>query len=438
MSGAGATCPPSDRALSPRERFNRIPESGLCIGCGLCQSLAGPERIAMAMTPEGNQRPVVRGGLEDRMVDRIYAVCPGTRVEGLPERLLAAETTVDPVWGPFQGIVHAHAADPEVRFQGSTGGMLSALALYLLESRRVDFILHAKASTAHPTWGERHVSFDAAAVMAGAGSRYGPTAPLVDFREMLDQGRPFAFIGKPCDVAALRNYAQFDDRVDRLCKLHLAPVCGGFMQPAAMRRFLAALGLAEADVTRFSYRGRGCPGPTRIETADGRVIEKTYLDMWGEDESAWGLPFRCKICPDGIGEAADIAAADTWPGGSPTPEGQATDKGTNAVLARTAAGLDLLEAAARDGAIVIVGDAGPRDMDVYQPHQVSKKLAAWARLAGLRATGRPAPETARLRIDDLARRAGVAVNLAQGRGTRRRAREGRTDEPTPRPATPLS
>ncbi len=420
--------------MSPRERFNRIPESGLCIGCGLCQSLAGPECISMAMTTEGNQRPVVRGRLDDRMVDRIYAVCPGTRVDGLAERLLTEDTSVDAVWGPFQRIVYAYAADPEVRFQGSTGGVLSALALYLLESRRVDFILHAKASAAHPTWGERHVSFDAAAVMAGAQSRYGPTAPLVDFREILDRGRPFAFIGKPCDVAALRNYARLDDRVDRLCQFHLAPVCGGFMEPAAMRRFLASLGLAEADVTRFSYRGRGCPGPTRIETADGRVIEKTYLDMWGKDESAWGLPFRCKICPDGIGEAADIAAADTWPGGAPTPESQATDKGTNAVLARTANGRDLLDAAARDGAIVIDGEAGPREMDVYQPHQVSKKLAVWARHAGLRAAGRLAPETARLRIEELARTAGVSSNLAQARGTRRRAREGRTDEPTPRPA----
>ena len=37
----------------------------------------------------------------------------------------------------------------------------------------------------------------------------------------------------------------------------------------------------------------------------GRVVELDYLDMWGEDDSAWSLPFRCKVCPDGIGEAAE-------------------------------------------------------------------------------------------------------------------------------------
>ncbi|MEM7224936.1 MAG: Coenzyme F420 hydrogenase/dehydrogenase, beta subunit C-terminal domain [Pseudomonadota bacterium] len=422
-----------DSQESLRARFNLISESGLCIGCGLCQSLAGPERIAMAKTPEGNQRPVVTGDLDRELVDKIYAVCPGTVIEGLPEALVDEATQSDPVWGPLRRIVRAWAADPEVRFRGSTGGVLSALATYLLESGRVDFILHATAAKDEPTWGERHISFDKAAVMAGAGSRYGPTAPLLDIGEVLARGRAFAFVGKPCDVAALRSYARFDERVDKLCKLQMVPVCGGFMETGGMAKFLASLGIAEEELTGFSYRGYGCPGPTRVETADGRVIDKNYLDLWGEDESAWKLPFRCKVCPDGIGEAADIAAADTWPGGSPAWEGQKDDPGTNAVVARTAAGLEVLEGAARDGAIVVERDITARDLSDYQPHQVSKKFAVWARHAGLRAAGHLAPETARLRIAELAKEAGFAANLAQARGTRRRAREGLTGEPTPRP-----
>jgi coenzyme F420 hydrogenase subunit beta len=416
------------------DRFYRIAEDGLCIGCGLCQSVAGPDLIRMARTPEGAERPVVHGELDDETVDRIYDVCPGTRIEGLPEVLIGEETEVDPAWGPYLRIVRAFAAEPEVRFKGATGGILTALAIYLLESRRVDFILHATASKTNPTWGERHLSFDRAAVMEGAGSRYGPTAPLVDFGAVLDPGRPFAFVGKPCDVAAVRNYARSDPRVEQLCKFQMVPVCGGFMEPSGMRRFLASLNITEEELTGFRYRGHGCPGPTRIETRDGRVIEKTYLDMWGEDESAWSLPFRCKVCPDGIGEAADIAASDTWPGGSPTWEGQADDPGTNGVVARTRAGLELLEAAARDGAIVIEREITPRDMDLYQPHQVNKKHAVWARYVGLRTAGQLVPEVRRLRIEELARANGLAANLHEARGTRRRARQGRTREPRPRPA----
>jgi len=214
----------------------------------------------------------------------------------------------------------------------------------------------------------------------------------------------------------------------------LVMVCGGFMEPRQMRVFLAANGVGDGEVARFRYRGFGCPGPTHIETTDGRVIEKNYLDFWGDDESAWALPFRCKVCPDGIGEAADIAAADTWPGGSPTWEGQAGDPGTNAVIARTLAGLELMEAAAPDGALVIERDITMRDMDDYQPHQVRKKHAVWGRYLGLGTSGRLTPDVRRLRIAELARANGVAENLRQARGARQRVREGRASEPTPRPA----
>ena len=60
------------------------------------------------------------------------------------------------------------------------------------------------------------------------------------------------------------------------------------------------------------YRGMGNPGMTRIEAKDGRVFELTYNDLW-EDESKWMLQFRCKICPDAIGELADIAVSDVGP-----------------------------------------------------------------------------------------------------------------------------
>ena len=34
---------------------------------------------------------------------------------------------------------------------------------------------------------------------------------------------------------------------------------------------------------------------------------REYNSFWGE-ESTWRVPFRCKICPDAIGESVDIAA----------------------------------------------------------------------------------------------------------------------------------
>ena len=417
---------------TPAARLNAISEQGLCTGCGLCQAIAGPDGVRVVKMTTGYERPVAQPGLDHAAVDRIYDACPGVHADGLPARLVDAGTRIDNVWGPWRRIVHAWASDPAVRHEGSTGGVLTALAQYLLRSGRVSFILHVRASETEPTFGTRHLSFTEADVLAGVGSRYGPAAPLIDVGDVLDRGEPFAFIGKPCDIAGLRNLARQDDRVDRLVRYWLTPVCGGYMPPASMDAFLEGIGIAPDEVTALRYRGRGCPGPTRIETSEA-ARELHYLDFWGEDESQWALPWRCKICPDGIGEAADIAAADSWPGGSPDRATSKTDPGTNAVIARTAAGQELLEAAARDGAITLEHDIVPDTMSHCQPHQMRKKYAAWARYQGLRNEGRLVPNCARLRLEELSAELPEDETARQRAGTRERVRIGKADEPTPVP-----
>jgi len=420
----------SNDGETPTERLNAIVEQGLCIGCGLCQSVAGKNRVRVTRTSNGYLTPVVEGELDHATVDRIYAVCPGTRVEGLPARLVENDTHHDNVWGPWRRIVRAWAADPEVRFEGSTGGALTALAAYLLASKRVDFILHVKTSTSEPSFGEATLSFTEANVFEAAGSRYGPAAPLLDIGEVLDRNQPFAFIAKPCDIGALRNYAQQDERVDRLVRYWLTIVCGGYGTPRGTDAFFRRSGIDPEAVTGLRYRGRGCPGPTRVETADS-VQEFHYIDYWGADETTWTLPFRCKICPDGIGEAADIAAADTWVGGSPNRVDSGDDPGTNALIARTRAGEELIAAAAADGALTLEYDIVPHTVSVYQPHQVNKKYAAWARHQGLMDAGRMAPQTERLRIAELARELPEETNRFQRDGTRKRVEIGKASEPTP-------
>ncbi|MDH3667993.1 MAG: Coenzyme F420 hydrogenase/dehydrogenase, beta subunit C-terminal domain [Paracoccaceae bacterium] len=279
------------------------------------------------------------------------------------------------------------AGDPAVRHRGATGGVLTALAQYLLRSGRAAFVLHARASDIEPTFGQAHVSETEEEILAGARSIYGPASVLVAINEALARAQPFAFVGKPCDISALRNLATLDPRVDALIKYWLTPVCGGFMPPEPMADFLRGHGIDPATVSRFSYRGDGCPGPTRVETADGQVHDFHYLDFWGEDESSWSLPHRCKVCADGIGEGADIAAADTWPGGSPDRVDSEADPGTNALVIRTQAGADLVEAAASDGALVLGDEVNPNFMNDVQPHQRKKNTRSRRASMGWRPRG---------------------------------------------------
>ena len=408
--------------------LTEIVENGLCIGCGLCRSIAGPDQVELVMTPEGRERPVARRELGERLLARINAVCPGTRIGGPDPAGQSDDAGSDTVWGSAARLSIGYAGDPVVRFRGSTGGALTALGQFLLASGRVKFILHVAASRSAPMRSERRLSFDSASVLESAGSRYGPAAPLMDFCEILERGEPFALIAKPCDITAVRSLAQIDPRVDRHMRYALTLVCGGASDLAKSEEVLERFGVSEEELALFRYRGFGNPGPTRLETKDGRAFELTYQQLW-EDEAKWMIQPRCKICPDAVGQGADIAASDVWPGGGPTGE----DDGFNGIIVRTRRGLELYDAAVVAGVLTIERPASFADFDLFQPHQLRKRRAVWARLKGMEIAGKPVPQVTDLGLEDCARQNSLAENLSEGRGARERAKRGRLGEPRPVP-----
>jgi coenzyme F420 hydrogenase subunit beta len=403
-----------------------IVENGLCIGCGLCLSLAAPGAVELVMTPEGRLRPLATQAMDRPALTRINAVCPGTRIAGPDQAQSASAAVHDTVWGPAERIVIGHAVDPTVRFQASSGGVLTALGQFLLATGRVKFILHVSASRSAPMRSERRLSFDSAAVLDGAGSRYGPVAPLADFGAILDCGEPFALIGKPCDVTAVRNLARHDPRVENLMRYALAFVCGGASDLSKSEQVLQRFGLSEEELALFRYRGYGNPGMNRIETREGRAFELTYRQLW-EDEDKWMIQPRCKICPDAIGQVADIVASDAWLNGGPAVD----DEALNGIIVRTKRGLGLFEAAVAAGTLAVKRETSFAELSELQSHQQRKRRAVWARLKGIEIAGKPVPLVTDLALEDCARQNSVAENLAEGRGARDRAGRGRLGEPTP-------
>ena len=407
--------------------LNEICASGLCVGCGICQSLAGQEHVEMTLVEPGYLRPKTKKPIPQEVMNTILDVCPGVRIDGA-----CVENTPlsDAVMGPGVSVWRGNASHDEVQFRAAAGGALTALAMYLVDSGEVSFVLHVCAARDAPMLSERKLSFDAGAVLDGAASRYGPAAPLVDVTQLLDRAEPFAFIGKPCDVAAVKNLARHDKRAAELIKYTLTLSCAGVPALEFSTQFLERHAMDEKNLSEFRYRGHGWPGPTYAKTSDGREARESYLEMWYPYNEKWKTQFRCKICPDATGELADITSVDDWPTGFPEKDERV---GRSLVVARTKAA-DQLVRKAIDAGYLTMQPAAEKMQGLHQtqPHQVNKKRGVLARLITMWLSGLAVPRFTNMRLLASALTIHPLFHLRNGKGLRARVRERQHCEQVPR------
>lgn len=357
---------------------------GLCTGCGACESLAG-DALRMGLSPEGFMRPRRVGALSAASERAILSVCTGRSLPPPP----LADAPVHRIFGRIVHMGRGHAADPVLRFRGATGGVLTALAVHLVESGRVEGVLQIATPPDDPMGSEPRFNTTREEILRAAGSRYGPAAPLKVVGELLDQGRRFAFVGKPCDVAALRRMALVDPRIDRQVPVMLAMFCGGSPSIDSTHAVVRRFGEEPEDVVEFRYRGHGWPGPTYVRTVQGREHRQSYDDTWYSG-LRYELMFRCKICADGLSEHADVVAGDCWVMENGRPSHREAGDGWNVHIARTARGAELIRDAVAAGALV-EEPFGIRELEeMHEDHALKKRSVFW-RIAGLVLTGQPRP-----------------------------------------------
>lgn len=288
------------------------------------------------------------------------------------------------------------AADEGTRFQGSSGGVLSALAVHALESGMVDAVLHVAADPKRPSYNRMTLSDQPEQIISGAGSRYASSSPLEDIDALLQRDDRILFIGKPCDVSALRMLSTIDSRVDERFPIKLAFFCAGVPSHRGAGRIIGAMGLDPDHVTIFRYRGEGWPGLTKAVDDKGNVGEMPYSESWGGYLSK-ELQFRCKICPDAVGGVADIACADAWYGDETGYPLFDEADGRSLIMTRTFVGDDLLTDAMAKGKIV--AESLPIDeIRKMQPYQAARKSRIAARTAACQTLGRPVPKMKGLKL----------------------------------------
>lgn len=368
------------------ESLRSISDANLCSGCGICESLAGSDCVEMQVDFEGFYRPHIHQPIPDNIWGIIQQVCPGI----ILEQNVNDTNSKHAIWGTFIDQWVGYAVAEDVRWKAASGGALSAISTYLLNADVVDYVIQIGVDVDAPFLLTTHLSSTREEIIECAGSRYAPTTLLKNFIQLLTEDtRKFAVIGKPCEIAAVRSYLTLNPQYSERVVVLLSFFCAGVPSLYATHQLVDTLGIKREEVKSFRYRGFGWPGRTTAITCSGQKYSMSYRESWGGILGK-RLQFRCKICPDGIGEFADIVCGDAWitKDGSPDFE---EHPGKSLIFARTVTGFDLINSAAHSGHLILEPFAGFEMLALMQPYQRRRRQAIIPRLLALQLAGRPIP-----------------------------------------------
>ncbi|RZL84972.1 MAG: hypothetical protein EOP32_01615 [Rhodococcus sp. (in: high G+C Gram-positive bacteria)] len=385
---------------------------GNCSGCGACALL--DKDVSLALADNGFIRPRLNSSdsseTDPTALAEFRQSCPGISVQAQ----CPADATRHDFLGPIVSVWEAYALDAAIRFKGSSGGTLTALNEWLLATGEIDSVVVAAASASGPERTESSAVRTGSDVVRAAGSRYAPTANAA----VADIDNPgSAVVGKPCEIAALRAIAKSRDQQPPLL---LSFFCAGVPSQHATDSLIRELGVDEgAELAAVRYRGHGWPGDFYAEDARGNSVRASYDDSWGKHLGP-AVQQRCKLCPDGVGESADISAGDFWRADAKGYPDFTDQDGLSVLIARTRRGEEVIRRAAQEG-VISVRAVDPDAVAAVQPFQVVRRATLLGRLAGSRLAGHPTPRYRGFRLWWLSLRSPVRTLRATA-GTFRRAR----------------
>ncbi|MEW6366630.1 MAG: Coenzyme F420 hydrogenase/dehydrogenase, beta subunit C-terminal domain [Acidobacteriota bacterium] len=372
------------------ERLRReVIDPGLCTRCGSCVGVC-PPGVVEFRDPLGQVIPALASPAAcDGCRGACYAGCSGAEVH-FPTLAEFAHATQPQ--NPFLGVVRSlyvgHAADEEVRRAGASGGVISAIAIYLLEQGIVDGVIALGPVTGEPWRFEPKVARTRAEVIACAQSKYSISPPNVILRRLEQEPAEFraAFIGIPCQVHSIRKLQIEGQTASRKITHVIGSYCGNILHFDAVRGFLAKHRVTDYRLIRkLEYRAGEWPGKMRVTLEGGRVLEmpKFYANYL--------IPFymmrRCLLCTDLANEFADISGGDAW-----APVYEERGKGFSLIMGRNGTGQRILDAMIGQGLLEVENVDEAATVDMHSHMLDFKKRGAFLRIATRRSRGERAPE----------------------------------------------
>jgi coenzyme F420 hydrogenase subunit beta len=365
-------------------------EEGLCCGCGTCAGVCPEDAIQMQKT-DGLYQPRID---ETKCINCTLCIrsCPGHSVdfEGISLQVFNAKYKNDSVGNHLSCYV-GYSTDDTIRFNSSSGGLITQLLIFALENNIIDGVITTRMSKTDPLETEPFIARTRTEIVEASKSKYCPVASNICLKDVLKENGRFAVVGLPCHIHGIRKAEQLNKELKKKIILKFGLLCSHTVDFKGTKFILNKMGLNENEIAEITYRGNGWPGSMVIRTKEGANLRLPLVGSWHAYwmvfSSFFFTPMRCTMCPDQAAELADISFGDAW-----LPEFNNEKIGMSILVSRTRIGDSLISQAneAKEVSVKCVGIE-----KIYQSQRVNmkiKKSDLSFRLSALRLLGLATPK----------------------------------------------
>lgn len=313
--------------------ISNVVKKNLCLQCGTCFSICPNDCIDFKRDTMQNYVPVVNEQLCTEC-GLCLQVCPGIGVDfkNLSNNSgFKKNRKYHPYIGRYLNTFLGYSLEKKIRAKASSGGIVSAILLQLLETGVIDGAIVVRNKKKNPFNPEVFVAKSQQEIFNSMQSKYHPVCLNRALKEIDKTPGKYAIVGLPCHIHGLRKYERLRDYNQKIF-LSIGLFCGLNLRFDSLEFFVHKLGKKLKDLEKVSYREGKWPGKTVLEFAKTYcIVDKNILNH------IFTLP-RCLFCIDHTNELADISCGDAW-----LPELlKRNDGGWSTIISRSSKGNEIL------------------------------------------------------------------------------------------------
>jgi len=331
--------------------IDSVVKNDLCTQCGACVAMCPHDNIVIERDAHWRFYPQVVDlqPCVEHCKSLCVEICSGVHEDSSLWKIdpIVEQSYEEWCGGPVVKTWIGYSNDHGIRSRGTSGGLITGLLVYLLESGKIDGALLVGPNKSHPLEHDIMIARTREEIEAAWGSKYYPMPIGKLFDQLMHKTERYAVVLLGCHMRALRLMERRLRLLRKSVILRIGIICGycsGFKATVDQAKEWGVQNLYQ--ITRIDYRDGKWPGNVHIQAPgiDKQTVIYNFLSR---------LPFttnqRCMICSDLMNETADITLGDAWLKELTTRK----DEGWSVMAVRNPEVIPLIEQACKDGALYL-------------------------------------------------------------------------------------